>query len=258
MPLTTSHQWRSRARWFVAEILIVVAGVLIALGVNAWWQDLQDEAAEQVYLEQILLDLDDTLAQLDLREVRVEEHHANVHWLLTSWWSPTPPPVDSVLARFTGSYFPAPRPIVGTARSIVASGDLRLIRNDSLRSAITTYLDRTSERLVDQGRTIDMAMEAMYDLKSEIDILEAKVRHSRDRTGADQDMPVPLPTLTEQSRAPFPLDVDVLYANREVYRILVQLRNVYLGLASYRSGMRADAEALRAQVEPYLKHQGGA
>ncbi|PAP75067.1 hypothetical protein [Rubrivirga marina] len=40
--------WRRGARWFGAEFLVVVTGVLVALAVGAWWQGCQDAAREMV------------------------------------------------------------------------------------------------------------------------------------------------------------------------------------------------------------------
>lgn len=39
-------EWRPKLRWFAAEILIVVCGVLIALALNAWWQG-REQAREE-------------------------------------------------------------------------------------------------------------------------------------------------------------------------------------------------------------------
>ena len=39
-------EWRPKVRWFAAEYLIVVLGVLTAVGINAWWNE-QERAAEE-------------------------------------------------------------------------------------------------------------------------------------------------------------------------------------------------------------------
>ncbi len=59
--------WRPKLRWFAAEILIVVSGVLIALALNAWWQGTQKAASADSYLELIVRDLDQ--AADDLKDV---------------------------------------------------------------------------------------------------------------------------------------------------------------------------------------------
>src|SRR5688572_25817782 len=42
--------WRARVRWFAAEFLVVVTGVLVALALQAWYEDRQDRDRETAYL----------------------------------------------------------------------------------------------------------------------------------------------------------------------------------------------------------------
>ncbi len=65
VPRTGTWQWQQKLRWFAAEIVIVVAGVLIALAINAWWQGRQDHALET----RTLRELRDALAN-DLNDIR--------------------------------------------------------------------------------------------------------------------------------------------------------------------------------------------
>lgn len=58
------HRWH-RLRWFLSEFLVIVAGVLVALAVNAWWQGRQDRQVEIAYLQQLQLDLDASNQTLD-------------------------------------------------------------------------------------------------------------------------------------------------------------------------------------------------
>ena len=61
IPSPRRWDWRPKLRWFGAEYLIVVLGVLTAVGINAWWQGRQDVAQEQVYLRQLVADLRETV-----------------------------------------------------------------------------------------------------------------------------------------------------------------------------------------------------
>ena len=49
-PRPRRWDWRPKARWFAAEYLIVVLGVLTAVGVNAWWGNAQQRADERATL----------------------------------------------------------------------------------------------------------------------------------------------------------------------------------------------------------------
>ena len=57
MPRFPRVDWRPKLRWFGAEILVVVTGVLIALAINAWWQGRQNSQREHAYLSEIRRDL---------------------------------------------------------------------------------------------------------------------------------------------------------------------------------------------------------
>lgn len=63
--------WRPKVRWFAAEILIVVVGVLIALAINAWWSRVQDRKVEAQSLREVRAAL---VNDLDDIRVNVEYH----------------------------------------------------------------------------------------------------------------------------------------------------------------------------------------
>ncbi|NNF57966.1 MAG: hypothetical protein HKN04_06960, partial [Rhodothermaceae bacterium] len=135
--------WRPKLRWFGAEYLIVVLGVLTAVGLNAWWQGRQDAAREQAYLHQLVDDLQETRTQLEHTERILALQGASLGRLLRPYRSSSRPPGDSVLT-WMGSFVFLQQPafVTGTATALVETGDLNLIRNDSLRTAITSYLGR--------------------------------------------------------------------------------------------------------------------
>ena len=86
--------WRAA----LAQLGIIVAGVLIALAAQALWNNAQDRARERDYLAQL---------RVDWSRVRTS---------LTDW-----------------------RPVIGTLRTLMATGDIRLIRDGELRTAIIEH-----------------------------------------------------------------------------------------------------------------------
>lgn len=42
--------WIPKLRWFATEIVVVVAGVLIALALNAWWSQIQNTQKQQILM----------------------------------------------------------------------------------------------------------------------------------------------------------------------------------------------------------------
>lgn len=141
------HQvgWRSALREFV----LIVAGVLVALGANSWWESRQDLGRERAYMIQLRSDLVATLELIDnavisqdasLRRLKRMEH------LMHS--SGDTPPTDSLLAwaPATGAlrYVPGAGPtqfipIFGTLNMLLETGDIRLIRDDNIRMALISY-----------------------------------------------------------------------------------------------------------------------
>ncbi|MEM6783267.1 MAG: hypothetical protein AAF624_05975 [Bacteroidota bacterium] len=59
--------WRPKLRWFAAEIVVVVAGVLIAFAVNAWWADRTERVRVTAALENVAAEIASNVDEL--REV---------------------------------------------------------------------------------------------------------------------------------------------------------------------------------------------
>lgn len=134
--------WRSKLRWFAAEILVVVAGVLIALALNAWWQERQRIGEEQ----RLLVALIDEFSANQRRLAEILAFHADLkesaRALLEISAEPSPAvPADSVdqlLADVTwwASYTTLESTVLDAA---VQDGRLGLIRTDSLRRLLGTW-----------------------------------------------------------------------------------------------------------------------
>jgi hypothetical protein len=56
--------WARRLRWFGAEFLVVVSGVLVAIALNAWYQGRRDAATEATYLALLSRDVERTVTDL--------------------------------------------------------------------------------------------------------------------------------------------------------------------------------------------------
>lgn len=134
--------WRPKVRWFAAEIVVVVAGVLIALALNAWWQSRQQAHEEQRLLVALL---DEFTANQD-RLAAILAFHTDVkdaaRTLLAVSADPNDPvsadSVDQLLADVTwwSSYTTLESTVLDAA---VQDGQLSLIRTDSLRRLLGTW-----------------------------------------------------------------------------------------------------------------------
>lgn len=123
------------------ELGVVVLGVLIAFQISAWGQARSDRAKEEVYLRQLAADLVETERIFAWADSANGFSTRAADRLAGAFYDPDPPPRDSLLVWIgNATSLITVDPITGTAHALVETGDLGLIRDDSLRSAITAYL----------------------------------------------------------------------------------------------------------------------
>ncbi len=139
--------WRAALR----EFGIIVAGVLCALAAQAWWQQHEERGRERDYLRQILADtrenerrLEDAITQ-DSAGVGAA---ARIMDALTRPEAPLPP--DSMMRWMSQAGRSADfRPVAGNYRALLGTGELRLVRTDTLRALLASYassVDAESDR----------------------------------------------------------------------------------------------------------------
>lgn len=114
----------------LAELAVIVAGVLIALAANSWWERRQEQNHAREYLEQLLVDVQTTERRLrsiiDTETQRLEAVSSVISRAFSGPW----PQPDSVELPTGYDYF---EPLMGTLTALIQSGDLRLLRSDSIR-----------------------------------------------------------------------------------------------------------------------------
>lgn len=137
--------WKPKLRWFAAEIAVVVAGVLIALALNAWWQGRQDAASEEHYLALISRDLGAIATNLeeayayeaDQTKGGLEAYHI----ISANGRSPEQlARISDLLQRLT--WRRTLTAIDATYTDLINTGNLPLIRNQVLRDQIISYFEK--------------------------------------------------------------------------------------------------------------------
>lgn len=147
------------ARWkhALAEFVLIVAGVLAALGADAWWENRQDHERERTYLAQLVADtrgnerrLEEALAQ---EQMQLEATKA----VLGALRSAEPISGDSARAWLTrrAFYYSDPRLLLGTFEALLQTGDLNLLRDDQVRSAVIAYANQVNADMAEFGRWIE-------------------------------------------------------------------------------------------------------
>jgi hypothetical protein len=241
--------------WFAVglEVLIVIVGVVIGFQVTGWGQARSDRAKEQTYLRQLRADLDVTLHDV-AHEDSLRDALATpaLIALLGSWGSGTPLPADSIVTLTRRMLtVRTVQPTRGTAEALVTTGDLTLLRSDSLRAAITAYLGATQVLVAFQLRTVNMENDAFGRL---IPVVGSN-RVAAVDLGMDLFQPsISLSTaLTDRGWVPpFPLEAEAFYGSREAYDALSAIAVMRQGRESILEAMLGQARALRQQVEAEL------
>ncbi len=246
--------WRPKLRWFAAEYLIVVLGVLTAVGLNAWWQGQQDIGTEDAYLHQIAADLDATVALMaQVDEVLAPSERA-ADRLFESFRTPEPLSADSVLVWVSVSTtIQNVNPVVGTAEALVTTGDLALIRNDSLRSAIPAYLEQQQSLLSWQAEVMDLAVDAITAITRHVDLVEADAA----LVAAGGLLVIPRPGVyaadsVTSSPPPFPFDARRFQRDQDAYHNVYMLGLAKIQARNMRQQIALAASDLRLRIEAKL------
>lgn len=138
-------------RYGITELVIVVAGVLIALAADGWSQRQADRALELRYLNDLVVDLTSDTAQLraaiDLAETRAALGHAV---LRAADGDTVLSPSDLVVALERQFYFAFPAYSRTTISDLMSTGNLRLLQGRDLKRQLSDYY-QTIERLEQWG-----------------------------------------------------------------------------------------------------------
>lgn len=239
--------WKFRLRWFLAEFLVVVAGVMVALALTSWAQDRRNLEREQAYLRQLSADLKASEGILDKATTGLTEQAEASARVLHRFWQKNPVADDAFrddlqLPRGARRV----RPVLGTAEALIFSGDLNLIRSDALRAQLMAYVESTKANLEDINRFDETYFRtAVTTLREGPDLVQfSKYRTQEDRLR-------PRPNVVE--RVPFPTTLAAMLNDRTVYdgynALLIAHRN-----QAWRYGeMLEETRALRERVDAAIK-----
>ena len=141
-----------RSTWSRAlvEGLVIVVSILLAFGLDAWWETRQEEEVELGYVARIAADLRETRASI--------QENADHYRMLLGHAAAITPILDGVQAvpedtvGFLASVLQASRitaPIVARSAydDLVSTGNLRLIRSDTLRRELSRFYGHVEVRL---------------------------------------------------------------------------------------------------------------
>jgi hypothetical protein len=161
---TQRQGWRRSIRWFLAEFLVVVTGILIALAAQAWYGAARDARLERGYVGQLIGDLDATL--VTLAQAVSEDSlrtSANLHYFEALHQGH---PLDADSARewlevpHGITFYSDPRPVLGTVTTLIQTGDIKLIQDQAVRSKIVAYGSWMTSDMEELSRNVNRLVAA--------------------------------------------------------------------------------------------------
>jgi len=150
--------WRRVLR----EFAVIAAGALAALAGQAWWQNRLDREREHDYLRHLLADTRENSRRIDRLIVDDSTSEQTVRRVAAFVYdSGAPPARDTLVAWFIdGGFFSSSAfyPLTDTYTALLATGDLRLIRDESLRRELVAYAARMDAEREGMGRYIQQVI----------------------------------------------------------------------------------------------------
>ena len=133
---------------------VIVAGVLAALAGDAAWSNRVDRALERELLSDLRNEFEENARRLESDIASVEAHNARAVAWADGALGRSEVSDDSLTTLFAMSAMAPARfdPVSGVLRSIIASGQLDLIRDKELRQALAGWPDRTLEAQLSADR----------------------------------------------------------------------------------------------------------
>ena len=123
--LLTENKISKYLLYAVGEIFLVMIGILIALQVNEWNNERNRKKSEQAIIEQLIIDLSKSQYELEKQiewNLRSARKYAQV--LQAFWKTKLPDNITDYAGNGAGSNVYSP--ILGTAQSLINSGNLEL------------------------------------------------------------------------------------------------------------------------------------
>jgi len=221
-------------RLLSAELFVIVAGVLIALAIDEWRQNIENEDLEHEYVQQLIIDLRATEESVTKSETHASAGNESLSKLVDAFKTDESIDSDQLFDLiYASSSLNNPVPILGTIDTLVATGDLRLIRDSRTRSAVIQYLSYARNYLI---TPIYDAEERFGDNFHQLLTLAAAdgMVYSEGQYGLSRNIEP---------------NVEAFLANRQAYVIVLQMIDLRGHFTWHRDQLYVTAKELRERLE---------
>ena len=142
---------------YLADLVVIILGIIIALSLDAWWQNKQDRKREQEYLMSLYNDFAISLEVLysDLNKQYV--YRDDVIKILSTIHGEKEFNSDSIKIWLANGSNPSEIKLTdGTYNSLINSGNLNLITNEVLSNKLASYGSATQKEITAAKRQADV------------------------------------------------------------------------------------------------------
>jgi len=134
--------WADRFRRLSAEFFVVVAGILLALAINTWWQGVETRQREKDYLADLVVDFEENATRLqeaiDLADEIMTEAQILLH--VESAGEGREIGLDSLNYHLqTLSLLPTFQPVTRTYDNILGAGELQTLSSPEVRMMLADF-----------------------------------------------------------------------------------------------------------------------
>ena len=229
-----------RSRWLAAELLVIVVGVLVALAIDEWRENVEDARTAAEYLHQLVADLESTERQMiDAGEVNGVSESAT-RKLVAAFEGRESTLLSDVRQLLTEvEVFDNPVPVLGAAEALMSTGDLRLIGDATTRLEITSYLSRSRDYFL---VPLYQHEEVHRDLILQLYKLAQQYGISPQDSGG-------------HAHGGKESDVSSFLASSEAYAVTLRLAKIKSDMAWYRQSVGADSSKMRQSLELLIAMQ---
>lgn len=140
--------------WVLAETGIVVVGILIAFGLNSWWEGRTASDRERAHLSALHSDFERNVERLEalaMTQDRVSRASGDLLLIARARASASPDSADHLMSEvFNSDQFD---PVMGAYENLVNSGGLAQIRDSDLQAALASFAAMVDSRYWEEFST---------------------------------------------------------------------------------------------------------
>ena len=161
-----SERFSRRTGDLLVEATAIVASILLAFAIDAWWDERQLRAEEQ----DVLYSLQEEFRANKAQVTDVLDRHLLAHEVISSFLAMQ----ESELAALNPSeisqiisFFAHPRtfdPVRGSLDALLGSGKLGLLRDRALREALTNFTNLLEDAVEDRQYLTDTSLQVWYEM----------------------------------------------------------------------------------------------